>query len=743
MRTFATVLLLVLVAFPQALLSQNVLVRQNPFQTYPAVKFRGWVDSLAPCAFDATLLWIKIDEIFTDESGELSPGSTVIVFFLSPQPQSAPVLVKGDYVEVTGTYRDVAGWCDLTGKMVFSSVESITKLSSERGLADLVAYGCGVSPANPKQEDSVFFYGAIGNVGQSDAPNFRVELYLDGGLYDSGYSSLGAGEETQLSSDKPWSAEDGSHTIMWMINPDRSVQESNYGNNEGSCTFYVSPRTVTLTEYATITKTRTQTEKQTLTITTTRTLTLTHTIDTTAINTVTASPVVVTSTLTGLATSTVYSPTVTTTMTVTAEMISNPLVWMILSTFTMIGAVFQLPKSDRLRKFCRRFSALFPLSKFFGWISRRELKALISSSLILIIVVSITSQAGQQAYASTVTTTRTLTSTEWATLTQSTTSTRYITATSTTTSLFTSTRVSYTTTTPMSTRTLDQRSTTTNYVPTTTTLTTQAPKGPHIELTLDYNTQSSFISVVGVTIPLPVKTLGLILNEVRATVNIANTGSQPARSVSVGFTSPSSGGITELVEGDTIWSGDLNAGQTATFHAVWHIGRCLPVLLRLEGGYKDAQGNSFTVDRKESTVPAQDFILMDVKGGWSEVSLCPEDVQNAKSGYGEAGKLVLWILVWTEVAEKILSVTEGEDIIDKAASESWDAIAEALGGINVGFEAGLVFETWNLKNGADSGRCWAGNCVVFPGDKTMEYWIVWWSPPDLVASVLKEAFNID
>jgi len=330
------------------------------------------------------------------------------------------------------------------------------------GPADLVVYKCWVSPANPKQEDAVTFYAVIANIGGSDANNFRLETYLDGSLYDSGSLSLRAGQQVQVWSEIVWRAEDGSHTVRWVINPDRSIEESNYGNNEASCSFFVSPRTVTATVTITKTSTRTQTQRTDVTSTTTRTIMITRTTDTTVLRTVTAGFTTVTQTLTGLITSTIYSPTVTVTVTSTAQMVSNPVLWLLLSAFAMIGAVIQLPRSERLGRLLPELARRI--------VKRHGRRALFAVSLVSLIVVSVLSQAGQQAYASTVTTTRTATVTEWTTLTQSLTSTRYITSTATDTSTFMRTSTQTITITPTVTRTVDMRSTVSIYLPTTTTV---------------------------------------------------------------------------------------------------------------------------------------------------------------------------------------------------------------------------------------------------------------------------------
>jgi len=442
------------------LVSTVTIIAPPKVQAWEDVKFRGTVES-EPIFYSGSGIFFAemiVEEVLT---GDLDVGERLAVTWVYNLPLVEEVHM-GDRVEVFGMIEYPG-----SGSVYLSEAHHYLRKIGVSGPADLVVYRCWVSPANPKQEDAVTFYAVIGNTGGSDANNFRLETYLDGSLYDSGSLSLRAGQQAQVWSDIPWRAEDGSHTVRWVINPDRSVEESNYGNNEASCSFFVSPRTVTVTVTTTKTSTRTQTQRTETTVTVTRTTMITRTTDTTVLRTVTASPTTVTQTLTGLITSTVYSPTVTVTVTSTAQMVSNPVLWLLLSAFAMIGAVVQLPESEKLRRLLPELARRI--------IKRHGRRALFAVSLISLIAVSVLSQAGQQAYASTVTTTRTATATEWTTLTKSLTSTRYITSTATDTS-FTIKRTStiLTTVTPTVTRTTDWRSTTTIYVPTTITTTTQS-----------------------------------------------------------------------------------------------------------------------------------------------------------------------------------------------------------------------------------------------------------------------------
>jgi len=394
------------------------------------------------------------------------------------------------------------------------------------GPADLVVTQCWVIPANPKQEDAMTFYAIIANIGGSDANNFRLETYLDGSLYDSGSLSLRAGEQAQVYSEIPWRAEDGSHTVGWVVNPDRSIQESNYGNNEASCSFFVGPRTVTATVTVTKTSTRTQTQRTETTVTTTRTTTIIRTTQTTILETVTGKPAKVTQTATGLSTSTIYSPTITSvvktvtvtvtvTMTGAAKIISNPILWVLLTTLAMMGAVVQLPANERLKRFASKFHAIFPLADRARRIIRCPArKAVFAVSLISLMVLSIQSYAAQQAYAGTVTVTKTATTTDYRTVTQTLTTTRYTTSTSADTSTVTRTYTRQTTVAPKVTTTVDRRSTTTTYVPTTTytttttTSTTTTTVGPDIRITSLSTDKTAYRPGEPITVIMVLKNFG-------------------------------------------------------------------------------------------------------------------------------------------------------------------------------------------------------------------------------------------
>jgi hypothetical protein len=317
----------------------------SPVKAQANVKFRGELLEIFYPDYR-----IQIREILVDPTGQMEAGEIAYVtFWGDAQIIGDPGL--GDYVEVYGEYRAYLPPPQEEHQIsIYLYDHYIRKIPL--GLADLVIYQCGVSPSRPRQEDLVTFYAVVANVGGSDAYNFRLELWFSGGvegwyLYDSGYLSLGAGESMQVSSDTPWRAEDGSYSYRWRVNPDRAIQESNYDNNECGGSFTVSPRTITLTGYTTVTRTTTRTEKITMTTTTTTykgaftTETVTRTV------TFTGEAVTITVTLTGLYIRTSYSPTVTITVTQTGtvQMRQLPL---FLSIMASIGAIIYRRRKEKL-----------------------------------------------------------------------------------------------------------------------------------------------------------------------------------------------------------------------------------------------------------------------------------------------------------------------------------------------------------------------------------------------------------
>jgi len=141
---------------------------------------------------------------------------------------SGPSQIKDPYAQTTQVYIDHPGY--IKGWYKIKPI-----------LPDLTAKSCWLKPENPNEGDSVTFYATIGNIGSSAANNIPVKVYLDDKPYDSKTSSFPPGSSYDFdTSNKPWTATSGPHTVRWVANPEpRSVQESNYTNNEVTCTFSV------------------------------------------------------------------------------------------------------------------------------------------------------------------------------------------------------------------------------------------------------------------------------------------------------------------------------------------------------------------------------------------------------------------------------------------------------------------------------------------------------------------------
>jgi len=106
------------------------------------------------------------------------------------------------------------------------------------GLADLTVLDCGVTPNNPDPTQPATLYADIKNIGTADANNFLWELYLDsfgGNAFDWGRTSLAAGASTRISESLTL-GQAGPHSLKWVLNSDHLVTESEYDNNQATCT---------------------------------------------------------------------------------------------------------------------------------------------------------------------------------------------------------------------------------------------------------------------------------------------------------------------------------------------------------------------------------------------------------------------------------------------------------------------------------------------------------------------------
>ncbi|MEM0302074.1 MAG: CARDB domain-containing protein, partial [Archaeoglobaceae archaeon] len=106
---------------------------------------------------------------------------------------------------------------------------------------DLTFFIIGFNKPSPHCDgDTVYFGAVLINQGTTGASNFRVDVYLDGRLYDSGVISyVGGGESITLWSEYPWIAKSGIHNLTWIVDLDNRVIENNEGNNQAIRIFEV------------------------------------------------------------------------------------------------------------------------------------------------------------------------------------------------------------------------------------------------------------------------------------------------------------------------------------------------------------------------------------------------------------------------------------------------------------------------------------------------------------------------
>ncbi|MEM2961299.1 MAG: CARDB domain-containing protein, partial [Candidatus Bathyarchaeia archaeon] len=227
----ATLLLAIIATpFPQAV--------GDPIPIPPSrdVKFRGPVIEIFYPDYA-----VRLGEVLEDPTGSLRVGIHVWVNVWHDYLIIGSIEV-GDIVEVYGelSYEDTYDEPRIT-IYVKGALHYIKEVSAQH-LPDLAFASLSVSPPNPRNGDPVYFSAVILNHGDGDAYGFRVDVYLDGQLYDSGMVSLGAHASETLWSDKPWTATEGTHTVKWVADTTNIVAESNEGNNEIDKAFTVESK---------------------------------------------------------------------------------------------------------------------------------------------------------------------------------------------------------------------------------------------------------------------------------------------------------------------------------------------------------------------------------------------------------------------------------------------------------------------------------------------------------------------
>jgi hypothetical protein len=165
---------------------------------------------------------------------------------------------KGQYDVGRAEQKDVGSWtvtltvlgppnCPPAGRG--STTFQVSQITT-----DLIASSCGTIPDSPKAGDSVRFWVDFNIVGGGPPYVFNYQMFLDGNLMQTLPSSpvqFNAAGLQSITTDTTWTATAGSHTERWVLNPDHMLQESNYSNNEVSCSFTVGGYQITLDSVAT------------------------------------------------------------------------------------------------------------------------------------------------------------------------------------------------------------------------------------------------------------------------------------------------------------------------------------------------------------------------------------------------------------------------------------------------------------------------------------------------------------
>jgi hypothetical protein len=139
----------------------------------------------------------------------------------------------------------------------------------------------GQSVAAVAPGDQFLIVASIKNLGSATASGCYIDVYYDSNYGRGGPDNIAPGE-TQIWYVGPLSAQAGTHTTKWIVDPDNQIVESNETNNELDHTFTIGSQTTNTTTATTATtssnSTRTSTTQTTTTTSTSNsTVTLTTT----------------------------------------------------------------------------------------------------------------------------------------------------------------------------------------------------------------------------------------------------------------------------------------------------------------------------------------------------------------------------------------------------------------------------------------------------------------------------------
>ena len=93
---------------------------------------------------------------------------------------------------------------------------------------------------------SFLIVATIKNIGQETASGYYIDVYYDSDYGRGGPDNILAGE-TQTWYVGPMTAQDGTHTTKWVVDPDNLIAELDEGNNLKEYTFTIGQQTATTT----------------------------------------------------------------------------------------------------------------------------------------------------------------------------------------------------------------------------------------------------------------------------------------------------------------------------------------------------------------------------------------------------------------------------------------------------------------------------------------------------------------
>jgi len=162
--------------------------------------------------------------------------------------------------------------------MTFTAHAASSDLTVESiWLEDASQIGQPVSQVSPGQSFNII--ATIKNIGQDAASGYYLDVYYDSDYGRGGPDNIAPGE-VQTWYVGPLTAQAGTHTTKWVVDPDNQIVELDESNNQKEYTFTIGAQTTTTTSTSTSTTILTTQTSTTTTSTSTSTTTTTTTSST-------------------------------------------------------------------------------------------------------------------------------------------------------------------------------------------------------------------------------------------------------------------------------------------------------------------------------------------------------------------------------------------------------------------------------------------------------------------------------